>query len=233
QEQFTLVKSPLFRFSSEGTVFGSVYVWQDQSNRLAVVGTVGSIPMNGLDTEFIELHLLKAKPIEPVTIAGFPTKRWDPGVNDLAPQLIPDAPPVAGEESARFRQMRMLARSFSSTMHHENQNNQLRLLPRPLYRYANTTRMRDGALFAFVWDTGTDPELLLRIETVEDDHGEVNWHYQPVRFTWRELTLNHDDKQVWRADEFVARDRPAQTTPYLTGLTRVIPDQEPVEESAE
>jgi hypothetical protein len=46
---------------------------------------------------------------------------------------------------------------------------ELRLLPKPLYRYASRSqKVLDGALFAYVWTRGTDPEWLLLLEARDD-----------------------------------------------------------------
>ncbi|MEX1027588.1 MAG: hypothetical protein WD049_06220 [Candidatus Paceibacterota bacterium] len=222
EEKYSLVKQPLFRFSTEGTVFGTVYVWHDAAARLAVMGTIGSLPIRGTNTQFVELHLLKPEPILPVTIRGFPDKRWQPDVEELAFKSFAKAPAVAGSERMRLVQMRNLIRQFTAEMRHRELTNQLRLLPQPIYRYADSTKERDGALFAFVWDNGTDPELVLRIESSEQADGVV-WQYQPVRLTWRELDLHHQGEQVWHVDEFLERNQPDQRTPYITGLTKPIP----------
>lgn len=221
-EEYTLVKQPLFRFSTEGTVFGTVYVWHDASSRLAVIGTIGSLPIRGTNTQFVELHLLKPEPISPVVIRGFPDKRWQPNVEELEFQSFSQAPEVATNARLRLTQMRSLARQFTAEMQHNGQNNQLRLLPQPLYRYPDSTKERDGALFAFVWDNGTDPELVLRIES-SDQSGEAVWQFQPVRLTYRELSLHHEDEQVWHVAEFLERNAPDQRTPYITGLTKPVP----------
>lgn len=225
-ESFKLQDAPLMRFASEGKVFGSVYVWHDAADRLAMIGTIGSLPIQTLDMEFIELHLLKPKAIDAVQIAGLPPKTWNPEVESLQLKPVPDAPAVAATERGRLLQMRTIARHFTATMIHRERDNQLRLLPQPLYRYADPTPERDGAVFAFVWDTGTDPEVLLRFETLEAE-GKPKWHYQPVRFSWRALTLNHDNNSVWTVEEFRLRDAPNQQTPYLTGLTRPLPLTDP------
>ncbi|WP_068141182.1 hypothetical protein [Roseimaritima ulvae] len=222
EQPLQLVKTPLFRFATEGTVFGSVFVWHDADQRLALVGTIGSLPIRGTDMQFVELHLLKAAPIEPLTFPGFPTKRWQPDVKGLQPAPLPNAPPVAANARLRLTQMRSLARQFDAAMIHDGQTNNLRLLPQPLYRYNDPTQQRDGALFAYVWDNGTDPELLLRIETIEED-GRTTWHYQPIRFTWRQLKLEHRGEQVWQIEEFLERNAPLQQTPYITGLTERVP----------
>jgi hypothetical protein len=95
------------------------------------------------------------------------------------------------------------------------QTNHLQLLPQPLFRYADSSPNFDDALFAFVWDNGTDPELLLRVEIECEDDRSV-WHYQPVRFTWRQLRLLHKGDAVWEAEEFLAQNQVHQQTPYLT-----------------
>ena len=221
-EKYRLVEQPLFRFSTEGTVFGAVYVWHDASSRLAVMGTIGSLPIRGNNTQFVELHLLKPEPISPVVIRGFPDKRWQPNVEQLVFHTFSKAPDVAASDRLRLTQMRNLARQFSAEMLYNGQNNQLRLLPQPLYRYPDSTKERDGALFAFVWDNGTDPELVLRIES-SDQSGQAVWKYQPIRLTWRELSLHHEGGRVWHVDEFVERNTPDQRTPYITGLTKPVP----------
>lgn len=221
-EKLQWSNKPLMRFSSEGTVFGSVFIWKDAGQRLAMIGTIGSIPIRTLDYEFVELHLLKPVPIQPFRLPGRARKQWLPDVSALALRPVLEAPEVAATERGRMVHMRAIARQFQSVMIEDERKNQLRLLPQPLYRYDQPTMERDGALFAFVWDKGTDPELLLRLETQELD-GKVVWHYQPVRFTWRALKLSHRDKQVWQAEELIDRDAPTQQTPYVTGLTEVIP----------
>nr|WP_143547668.1 hypothetical protein [Rhodopirellula sp. SM50] len=214
--------NPLFRFSSEGNVFGSVFVWKTSSNQLALIGTIGSIPINRQDCEFVELHLLRPAPIVPMTVGQSPRKRWMPDVDTLELKPVPSGPVVAADAGRRLVQMRGMARQFKAEMLHNGQTNHLRLLPQPLFRYEDSTAGFDGALFAFVWDNGTDPELLLRFE-IQNEDDKMIWKYQAVRFTWRQLRLSHRGEQVWQAEEFLERNRAEQRTPYLTGLTDVIP----------
>jgi hypothetical protein len=42
---------------------------------------------------------------------------------------------------------------------------------------------------------------------------------QPLRFTWRSLKLLKDGQELWEGKELVTRDKPVQTTPYITTLT--------------
>ncbi|WP_372895359.1 hypothetical protein [Stieleria sp.] len=214
--------NPLFRFSSEGNVFGSVFVWKTPSKQLALIGTIGSIPINQQDYEFVELHLLRPTPIVPMSVGRAPRKRWMPEVDTLELKTVPSGPAISADAGRRLVQMRGMARQFKAEMIHNGQTNHLRLLPQPLFRYEDSTAEFDGALFAFVWDNGTDPELLLRFEIQREGDKSV-WTYQAVRFTWRQLRLLHRGETVWQAEEFLERDRVEQRTPYLTGLTDVIP----------
>ena len=54
-------------------------------------------------------------------------------------------------------------------------------LTRPLYRYESTgSDLIEGAVFAFVSDAGTDPEIILVLEAVKDG-GKAFWQYRTVR----------------------------------------------------
>src|SRR5262249_553260 len=70
-------------------------------------------------------------------------------------------------------------------------------LPTPFYRYpAARTGVVDGALFAFVSDAGTDPEVLLLLEAREEG-GKPRWEYAGGRFSDWELHVQRKDKEVF------------------------------------
>jgi hypothetical protein len=213
-----LVPEPLMRFTVTDTIFGSVFLWLDGNRRPAVIGTIGSIEINRKDEGFCELHLLSSNKLQPFTVSGDVPKLWNPvPMEETAP--IDTAPVVAASAPLRLSQMRTLARFFSVEMNApDGKPAELRLLPQPLYRYENPTVDRDGAIFAFVWTAGTDPELLLRIESRLVD-GKPTWCMQPLRFTWRSLTLLKSGAMIWEGKELKTRDNLVQTTPYVTTLT--------------
>ena len=98
--------------------------------------------------------------------------------------------------------MRDLARRFTSQVDRENSKWEMRLLTQPIYRYEisdENSPVVDGAIFAFVWTAGTDPEVLIAIEARKTDNG-MRWYYAPARFTNREAWLQYHGKEVWRAD---------------------------------
>lgn len=134
---------------------------------------------------------------------------WKPAVAGVKFQAIPDADPPEQSPSARLRQMKSLAGQFSSSMlgwrADKSDREELRLLPRPLYRYdpGAEADFLDGAVFAFV--QGTDPESLLLLEAVPNED-RFEWQFAFARRTSGELEGRHQGQVVWHADRFPAND---------------------------
>ena len=76
-----------------------------------------------------------------------------------------------------------------------------------------------GALFAFV--QGTDPEVLLLIESRRDDAGAA-WKYGLARMTSRALAARHNDQEVWTAANCWAQvtDRKEPYTAFFRQMLR-------------
>jgi hypothetical protein len=100
-------------------------------------------------------------------------------------------------------------------------NWELRLLPQPLFRYGDEQEsVVDGALFAYVWSKGTDPEFVLMLECRKTEKG-VAWHFAPVRFSTRQLWLEYKGKEVWSA---ASHQEPSETNTvvYTTAFARTM-----------
>src|SRR5262245_14728141 len=99
---------------------------------------------------------------------------WSPETAGVEFKEVPKAPKPAQTPAERLRQMKTIAEGFKATMTGWSADNSdqeaLRLLPRPLYRYDFTNakepdpKLLDGALFAYV--LGTDPEVVLVLEAI-------------------------------------------------------------------
>jgi hypothetical protein len=138
---------------------------------------------------------------------------WHPQEASVKFAPIPDAPEVAETPAQRLRQLRTLSEEFQSSMlgwkADSTDREQLRLLPRPLYRYETKDGpILDGAVFAFVM--GTDPESLLLIEAVKGDSGIAKWEFAFARRTSGELEGRHKEKVVWHADRYPGMKDPNQ-----------------------
>lgn len=115
-----------------------------------------------------------------------PTAQWEP-------QLLSDAPPPAKTERGQALQIRQQARRFSAYL---DEGTQLRLVPKPVYRYGRSdTGTLGGALFFL--SKGTNPEALLVIELHRNQDSIVQWHYACRRLTIGKLTVELDGKPVW------------------------------------
>jgi len=217
------VDHPIMRWNNEGTWSGEVYVWT-HAGRPEVIGCMLSGPTGGgRRNVFDEFHLLAEAPIAPADLQTH--RRWAPN-EGLKLEPLADAAKPAASAAARLVQMRKISREFTAHMQ-VSAPWELRLLPQPLFRYGDEEgEVRDGALFAYVWNLGTDPELILLLECRPAGDGFA-WHYAPIRFSNRSLWLNYAGREVWR----VAGHREPQggmtTALYTTAYARTISGKDP------
>lgn len=119
---------------------------------------------------------------------------------------VPGAKPPAKSRALRMVQLRRMAKLFEastlskkeSTLSNENVSLPLRALSQPIFRYETKEVSDDGAIFAYV--TGTDPEVLVAIESQQTDDGP-KWFYGAARFTDLPITLKFKNETVWEFDE--------------------------------
>ena len=199
QQKLKLLRDPVMRWTSGGDYNGEVYVWTHQGSA-AVVGCIFSGPQGKTGRSIMhEFHSLATNPLHAGARGGSAWLAQEPGIKF---EPLADAPEPAKNPVRRLTQMRDLARRFTSQVDREGARSEMRLLPQPIYRSEiadEKAAVVDGAVFAFVWTAGTDPELLLVIEARRTDQ-DTRWHYAPARFTNREAWLKYRDKEVWRAD---------------------------------
>lgn len=147
---------------------------------------------------------------------------WYPRQPGVTFTAVPDAPAPADSPIARLRQMKMLARRFSSLLigwDWAPTNERLRLLPREVYRYETEgPEVLDGAVFAFV--QGTDPEALLLLEAVQVGSGH-QWQYAPVSRTSAAVEISYRDKTVWKVPMHHPAEDPSRT--FMNVLIKIDP----------
>jgi len=142
---------------------------------------------------------------------------WRPEKPGFIWRTVPDAPAPARDSVKRRRQMHELAAKFQVAVQSDKNRYELRLLTQPLYRYQNAKAdILDGALFAFV--EGTDPELILALESTVD---EPVWQFASGRLTRWEIEVKHGDKVVATFPHMTGRGDPSDV--YL------IPDAGPLD----
>ncbi len=146
---------------------------------------------------------------------------WSPGTGGVEFKDVPKGPKPAKTAPDRLRQMKAIAEGFTARMTgwqaDDSDQEALRLLPRPLYRYDFTAAkdpdpmLLDGALFAYV--QGTDPEVVLVLEAV-GTAAQADWQYAFARATSGGLEVKAGDAVVWTAKKHPAHS--VATLPHFT-----------------
>jgi hypothetical protein len=216
--ELSLHEEPLLRFDNPvgGVPDGIIAMWKD-GQRPAILAQV-----------FLTRDKLWIHEGQSLARAGFELRRgdaakWTPaeGAGDF--RRLKSAEPADQAAGKRLLQMKRLAAQFSATDEFkvrlsdaEATHNVLRLLPTPLYRYADKDQgIEDGAVFAFVH--GTDPELFLILEQRSGGKETAGWHYCLVPMTCWEVSAKCDGKEVFSAPE---RLKSQPTEPYFVWVYR-------------
>jgi hypothetical protein len=196
-QKLELRREPVYRWSnpirSNGQE-GDVFVWTYRG-RPEVIASIFSHPRDDRTERRLchELHSLS----EAVLVVDRDSpNRWEPKAPGIELKPVPGAPAPAGSPAQRTTQGRALAREFSGrSLSDAGEAWELRLLPRPLYRYEGPDVL-EGAIYALVSTAGTDPEIILLLEARKTPEGG-RWLFAGARFSDMNLWLEHKDQEVW------------------------------------
>lgn len=196
KQKLTLHPRSVLRWSNpvSTALYGEVFVWT-AAGRPEIIASMHKFFQSTRRHMTGEFHSLARGPI-----FGLQNEQefWVPQEAGVSLALLPEAPPVARAAPQRLLQMRTLARGFSaetSARDEPENREQLRLLPKPIYRYESTNpTLLDGAIFAFV--QGTNPEVLLLLEARQVGNEHV-WQHALARFNSVALRASYDGQQVW------------------------------------
>jgi hypothetical protein len=186
----------------EGNNHGELFIWT-RNGRCEVAGAFLSYNVwTNLREAAHEFHSFSSERILG-SRAGYEFQIAPPGV---VFKPIQNAKPPAKSRALRMVQLRRMAKLFEastqskaeSTLSNESVSLPLRLLDQPIFRYETKEVTDDGAIFAYV--TGTDPEVLIAIESRQTDDGP-KWFYGAARFTDLPITLKYKNETVWKFDE--------------------------------
>jgi hypothetical protein len=208
REKVELRHEPVYLWTNplrQGGQYGAVYLWTCKG-RAEAIGSIFSATGNAGDHQrevWHEFHSLSHTILD-VSHPG--TNSWTPEGPGATFKPIADAPTPAATPAARLLQLRTLSREFSGhTVDREETRWELRLLPRPFYRYESTDPdIVDGAVFAFVTSAGTDPEMILVLEARRPTPSTAPvWQFGVARFTDLDLWVSHKGVQVYSIPRIV------------------------------
>lgn len=194
------------RFNNESTL----WIWPGSGRPHAVVA-IELYPRHPKGPSWLyEIASLSKQPIQ---AERGDELRWTAKEPGLKLQLLTDTKPAADKATRRLAQMKDLCRRFAA---HESAvvegRVELRLMNSPLYRYSDATAgVVDAAIFAFA--NGTNPEVLLILEARGSENASP-WQYALVQMTGGALSVELDDKEVWKCRE---ADPPAERDSYVNG----------------
>lgn len=208
KKPFQMYEKPIFLHtqSVRGDDIGAVHLWLTEDNRPAVVGAVFAWS-NSKSSRMVtyELHSLVQQPIS-LNISG--RTQWTCPTKGFEWKTFPrGTPPPAAKPLRQRLQVKQLARRFTaSTTSDQNQRWEMRLVPTPIYEYqSQSSGVVHGAMFAFC--QGTDTELLLLIEAVNQPEGDsneqtsLNWRYALVPFTDYKARAELQNDEIWESPE--------------------------------
>lgn len=208
-EKFELLEQPVLSWSNpeRRTPAGALFIWTLDGRPQVAMGLY-PVADQSLDHEFQSLSPYPLRASRGGAIV------WQPTEAGMELHPIDRATTPSKSEPARLRQMRGLARQFTARLVPPHKRSTLlRLLASPVYRYPDrpSSEILDGAVFVFA--QGTDPEVLLIIEAVEEASGEAKWQYGCARMTMVPLEVSRQRVPVWQTETAWARQ--TLHTPYL------------------
>lgn len=187
-----LVDAPLVRFDNPVSRIGDgmMFLWTDNGRPVAALKSYYNLPNGTWGRTFVSLAT------EPLTLTVAGEVAWTPKTGSVEFKALSDVPPPADTPGPRLVQMRGIAREFQVVDNWGIRNPtdwQLRMLPKPLYRYeASEEGVVDGAIFGYAL---SGPEALLLLEAHQTEGG-LEWRYAAVRCTRFQLTFLHRDAQL-------------------------------------
>jgi hypothetical protein len=178
----------------DGKINGSTFVWEN-NGRPVVVGQFCSYLIGNDKRSFC--HVFSTLSDEQVLGRRNDKTFWNPKLSgETEWHVAADAPTPAASRAARLLQMKWIARQFSAYTEEATRGKRnLRFLPRPLYRYNESTKDADGGIFAYV--VGNDPELLVLVECSQTQN-ESAWKYRFAQSTRSTTVAKLNDLDVYR-----------------------------------
>lgn len=182
--------TPLLRFSdpTRQGFDGTLWLWTSRSRPVALL-SLTRYP----DFWNYEHISLTERPLE---FTGRENWKWSSQGKPRKWIKVDD--PVAKDSKRRLIQMRHVSRQFQAIEHFEDQQHNLRLLPRPVYLYSDPdATVLDGGLFIF--SHATNPEIAMTVESRRADSGETAWFVAFTRTGAAELTVHRGGDEIWKA----------------------------------
>ncbi|HVX12868.1 MAG TPA: hypothetical protein VHC22_16920 [Pirellulales bacterium] len=194
-----LVDSPVFRYDDQPRRFldATMWVWTDRGRP---VGFQKIEAMARGRPQWATLFTSVAEDL--LTVQWDDSREFRSSSPGVVFQPLSDAPKVPATSTMRKLEARKLVRDFSARILTDigpNTTEEMRLLPAPIFEYADPgTKDFQGAVFGLT-TSGTNPDVLILLEPRTAD-GKLIWHYSVGRMTTCGVTLKYRETVVWEAE---------------------------------
>jgi len=195
-QEVTMVPKPLFHYTDEPRriLDGTLWGWLSQGRLLAICKIENYAQSAQAGQWLYCLGSLSPDLIEAEWEDGH---RWSASKPGILLQAIERWPAAAEGKPARLRQMKELVGRFEATMSDQGASQQMRLLPRPLYRYENAAgELLDGAVFGLT-SNGTNPDAILLLELHQSEGRAAQWMFGVSGMTASALSIKLGETEVW------------------------------------
>ena len=198
-----LQPQPAFRYSDEARRIhdAALWVWLEQGRPVALHKLENA--HHRATGEALWVHCFTS------LSEGNVRARWDPAHEFESRQpalsfaVIQGAAAPVATAKGRSLQLRQIARRFSATIIQDparNDRQEMRLLARPILEYPEpTSDLPLGGVFGLA-SYGTNPDVLIVIESRTDDSGQPAWSFAATRMTNGGVQLRYDGRDVWTVD---------------------------------
>jgi hypothetical protein len=196
--QIKLVPKPIFRYSDEPQLIpdATLWVWTRNDRPIAFQKVEGN-NFGGGQMWTICFVSLSEGLLKVSWSSGHEYASRTPGVTF---KPMPGAEPPADNARARAIQMKALKDRFAARLSVDAEGkggSESRTISKPLFEYADPeSKLPVGAIYGMS-ATGTNPDLLLLLETRPDEGGKLRWEYAYARITANSLIMRLDDQEIW------------------------------------
>ncbi|MCA9139078.1 MAG: hypothetical protein KDB00_20035 [Planctomycetales bacterium] len=190
---------------------GATYLWT-HDGRPAVISCVFDIKTSGNKILLThEIHALLDLPLRGEDSGG---EFWHPN-QTLTLTRLTEAPELNDDARKRITQYKQIARQFTAKLlrFQTQENYQLRVLPQPLYSWSNQTGV-EGHLFCIA--EGTDPEVILLLESRPDESNNRQIFYGLARMTIGRVRVQRHGTDLWDVPELDPRQYSDPNRAYTT-----------------
>jgi hypothetical protein len=195
----TFVERSLLRYSDPAreTVDGTLWLWT-HDDRPAALLCLFTVPTDRKSWNYEWTSFSD----QPLHVTGRAWWEWTPAAAERQWLTVSgDAP--AASPTARLLQMKTIARRYTARETLNGEPYTLRLLERPLHRYAAPKQgIIDGALIAWVY--GTNPEIVMQIECRETHDAGRELRLTFARTSSAHVEVLEDQKEIWSEPEVLS-----------------------------